>query len=220
MKIMVTMMKSAHWQNPEYFIPTRRSLLSRLKQWDDQDSWQDFFNTYWKLIYAVALQSGLTEAEAEEVVQDTIIEVSHKMPGFKYDPAIGSFKGWLLKTTRWRIRDQFRKRRSHSIPLDEGVEGSLSSERVDSIPDPAGDYLEAVWNDEWQKNLMDAALDKVKAKVKPKQYQMFDLYVLKEWPVQKVMQTLRVSATQVYVAKFRICSLLKKEIKNLESKSI
>ena len=38
-------------QQPDEFIPTRRSLLSRLKNWDDQDSWRDFFNTYWKLIY-------------------------------------------------------------------------------------------------------------------------------------------------------------------------
>jgi hypothetical protein len=31
-------------------IPTRYSLLSRLQNWDDQDSWKDFFDTYWRLI--------------------------------------------------------------------------------------------------------------------------------------------------------------------------
>ncbi|MBI4661895.1 MAG: sigma-70 family RNA polymerase sigma factor, partial [Verrucomicrobia bacterium] len=35
-------------------IPTRLSLIERLKNWDDQTSWQDFFNTYWRLIYGVA----------------------------------------------------------------------------------------------------------------------------------------------------------------------
>ncbi len=49
-------------------IGTRHSLLSRLKDWDDQDSWRDFFNTYWKLIYGVAIKSGLTDAEAQDVV--------------------------------------------------------------------------------------------------------------------------------------------------------
>ncbi|MBM3833633.1 MAG: sigma-70 family RNA polymerase sigma factor [Verrucomicrobia bacterium] len=66
-------------ENPDEFIPTRRSLLSRLKDWDDQESWKEFFNTYWKLIYGVAIKSGLTDAEAPDVVQDAIISIAKKM---------------------------------------------------------------------------------------------------------------------------------------------
>src|SRR5206468_6695174 len=36
--------------------------------------------------------------------------VAKNIDKLKYDPAIGSFKGWLLQITRWRIADQFRKR--------------------------------------------------------------------------------------------------------------
>ena len=57
-------------------IPTRYTLLSRLEDRGDQDSWKDFFDTYWRLIYSVALKSGLTEAEAQDVVQETIISVA------------------------------------------------------------------------------------------------------------------------------------------------
>ena len=81
-------------------IPTRQSLLSRLRNMDDQESWKDFFNTYWKLIYGVAMKAGLTETEAQEVVQETVICVAKKIPGFVYDPISGSFKAWLLKLTR------------------------------------------------------------------------------------------------------------------------
>src|SRR5262245_37419305 len=49
-------------------IPTRQSLLVRLKDWDDSTSWKDFFDTYWKLIYGVARKAGLTDAEAQDVV--------------------------------------------------------------------------------------------------------------------------------------------------------
>ena len=60
--------------NPvEDSIPTRYSLLSRLQDWDDQESWRVFFDTYWRLIYSVAARSGLTESEAQDVVQETII---------------------------------------------------------------------------------------------------------------------------------------------------
>ena len=91
------------------FIPTRRSLLSRLKRWDDQESWQDFFNTYWKLIYGVATRAGLSDSEAQDVVQDTMVAVARQMPNFKYDPALGSFKSWLFLITRRRITDHLRK---------------------------------------------------------------------------------------------------------------
>src|SRR5690349_5651338 len=81
-------------------LPTRRSLLTRLKKWDDQESWQDFFDTYWQLIYSVALRSGLNDSEAQDVVQETVAAVARQMPNFKYNPAIGSFKSWLLLITR------------------------------------------------------------------------------------------------------------------------
>ena len=101
-------------------IPTRHSLLSRLKHWDDQESWRDFFDTYWKLIYGVAIKSGMSDVEAQEVVQETVIAVAKKIPEFKTDPAFGSFKAWLLHLTRWRIADPGARRFSRSaefIPL-------------------------------------------------------------------------------------------------------
>ena len=44
-------------------LKTRRSLISRLRNVEDRDSWQEFFDTYWKLIYSVARKSGCTERE-------------------------------------------------------------------------------------------------------------------------------------------------------------
>lgn len=89
---------------------TRASLIDRLKDWQDESSWRDFFNIYWKLIYGVARKAGLTDAEAQDVVQETLVSVAKHMPAFKYDPSIGSFRAWLLNMTRWRIINQFRKR--------------------------------------------------------------------------------------------------------------
>src|SRR5215471_16312261 len=94
----------------EEFLPTRQSLLQRLKRWDDQESWRNFFELYSGLLYATAIKAGLSDSEAQDVVQDTIILVSKKMEGFKYDPAVDSFKGWLLYLTRKRIAMEYRKR--------------------------------------------------------------------------------------------------------------
>jgi hypothetical protein len=58
----------------------------------------------------------------------------------------------------------------------------------------------------------------VRRKVNPKHYQIFDLYALKNWPVEKVMAALEVTEDQVFQAKSRILKLLKKEVRSLETK--
>jgi RNA polymerase sigma-70 factor (ECF subfamily) len=63
--------------------------------------------------------------------------------------------------------------------------------------------------------MADAALTRVKAQVSPKQYQIFDYYVLREWEATKVQKHLGVSMAQVYLAKHRVGSVLKKELEKL-----
>jgi RNA polymerase sigma factor (sigma-70 family) len=196
-------------------IATRRSLVDRLANWDDQRRWQEFFDTYWKLIYSAARKSGLADAEAQEVVQETVITVAKNIDRLQYDPAVGSFKGWLLQITRWRIADQFRKREPGGAKRSH-LQGDSFTATIDRVPDSRIVNLDAVWETEWKDNLLEAAIARVKRKIDPKQFQIFDCYVRKEWPAQKVAERLRVSVGQVYLARHRVAALLKKEIKALE----
>jgi RNA polymerase sigma factor (sigma-70 family) len=200
----------------EDFIPTRYSLLSRLQDWGDQDSWKDFFDTYWRLIYSIALKSGLTEAEAQDVVQETIICVAKDIDKFKRDRALGSFKGWLKNLTRWRIADQFRKRQP-GLPKEnaESCENSHLPE-INEIPDQSDAGLEKLWEEEWQANLMEAAMERVRHRVKEEHYQMFDLNVVRQLPAARVAVMLEVHIAQVYLAKHRVLALIKKEVRLLE----
>ncbi len=200
-------------------IPTRATLIQRLKNWQDQSSWQEFFDTYWKLIYGVAIKGGLTGAEAQDVVQETMISVAKHMPTFEYNPAIGSFKTWLLNMTRWRITDQLRKRGPFA-GQSPSEETTTRTRTVDKVIDPAGHDLDALWNAEWEKTLLDAALAKVKRQLDPQKYQVFDLYVNKGWPPEKVAATFGLSVDNVYLIKHRTTELIKEEIKKLEEKII
>jgi len=56
----------------------------------------------------------------------------------------------------------------------------------------------------------------VKRSVKAKQYQVFDLYVLKQWPASKVAGFLGLNAGQVFVAKHRVLAVMKKEVQRLQ----
>src|SRR5512140_92729 len=115
-------------------LATRRSLVERLADWGDRKRWQEFFDTYWKLIYAAARKSGLADAEAQEVVQETVITVAKNIDRLKYDPAVGSFKGWLLQITRWRIADQFRKREPEGVKRPHLQDDSFTA-TIDRVPD-------------------------------------------------------------------------------------
>jgi RNA polymerase sigma factor (sigma-70 family) len=201
-------------------LPTRRTLLSRLRDWNDQESWRCFFDTYWKLIYSTAVKGGLTDAEAQDVVQDTVISVMKSIRTFRYDPQRGSFKSWLLKLTRWRILDQLDKRDPHLARHSNRADTSTRTATIERQPDPAGSALEAAWDREYEANLRQAAFERVKQKVDPKQYQVFDLYVVKKWPVVKVARFLGINAGVVYLTKHRITNLVKKEVAQMRDKPI
>lgn len=196
-------------------IPTRYTLLSRLQDWDDQESWRFFFDTYWRLIYSVASKSGLTESEAQDVVQETVISVAKDIHKFKRDRAIGSFKGWLCNLTRWRIADQLRKR-GPGVMAHITRETQLSDIREEENCAATNAELEEVWDKEWRTNLFEAAVERVKRKVKEEHFQIFDLNVVKAWPARKVADTLGVNIGQVYLAKHRVAGLIKREMRLLE----
>ena len=202
---------------PNDLIPTRRSLVSRLRKWDDQESWQEFFGTYWKLIYGVAIKSGLTDEEAEDVVQETVLSVAKKMDTFKYDPAVCSFKGWLMHVTRLRVIDQFRKRQPGIQAATPRNSDTSRTATVDRVPDPAA-VLDSIWDAEWEKNIVDAAMERVKRRVKPEHYQIFYLNVVKKLGVRKVASMIGVNVAHVYLVKHRVAELIKKEVKMLETK--
>ena len=98
-------------------------------------------------------------------------------------------------------------------------EGDRKTAVIDRFEDPKGDLLERMWDVEWKKNLADAALSRVKAQVSPKQYQIFDYYVVRQWDAGKVQKKLNVSMAQVYLAKHRVGAVLKKELAKLEDQA-
>lgn len=197
-------------------LETRRTLLSRLRNLDDQESWRSFFDRYWQLLYNVARQSGLGEAAAQDVVQETVICVARAMPDFRYDPARGSFKQWLLRITRRRIIDQLR-RTYRELPKSDLSPEALEDDEVhaESIADPVVERIDAAWELEWEQRVLAEAVARVKNAVNPKHFQVFDYCVLKEWSVAKVAATLDLNAAQVYLARHRVSLAVKKAARQI-----
>lgn len=201
------------------YAKTRKSLIERLDNWDDQKTWNEFYQTYWRLIYSVAIKAGLRPEEAFDCVQETILSIAKQSKKKLYDPEQGSFKTWLMNMTRWRINDQFRKRKKDTAMTGGEWDDDRKTAMIDRVEDPNGDVLSRFWDVEWKKNIAEAALTRVKAQVSPKQYQIFDFYVLRQWDAQKVQEKLSVSMAQVYLAKHRVGAVLKKELAKLQDET-
>ena len=193
-------------------LPTRQSLLSRLRDIGDDASWRTFFDTYWRLIYNVARKTGLSDEDAQEVVQDTVISVAKKMPEFRYDPAKGSFKRWLLTITQRRIHDRLR-RHYQSLPMA-SITSAEGLPAMALAPDAA---MDAAWEEEWQRNIFQAALARVRQRVNPKHFQVFDYCVLQNMPSSEVARRLGLTAAQVYLNKHRMMLAVKRAVKELEA---
>ena len=105
-------------------------------------------------------------------------------------------------------------------PREPAPDDGTGTGTIDRIPEPTESMLEALWHQEWETALLDAALERVKRHVSPEQFQIFDLYALKELPVAQVASILGVNGPRIYLAKHRIAALLKKEIEKLKTQFI
>lgn len=193
-------------ENERELLPTRASLLSRIRD-SQNEGWQEFFETYWKLIYNTARHYNLTDAEAQDVVQETMLGVSRNIPSFDYDPQKCSFKTWLRKLIHWRITDQLRKREHHQ-PL----EGA-------ALNVPEESEFTRQFDQDWERNLASAAIERVKQETSPQLFQIFDFCVLQKKGIDQTAHVLGVSKARVYLARHRVYHRIARELQRLKEKS-
>jgi len=202
--------------HPGTSLLTRPTLLFRVREAGDGASWEEFHRLYRRLIYGRARRSGLSHEDAEDVAQDVFGRVAETIKDFDTNPERGSFRGWLMKLTHWRIADKFESRGKlpmqapSPVPADEAEPRTTSIERVAA---PADDEDE--WDREWQQHVLAAALERLARQVKPKHFQAFELYVRQGWPVLKVCRQLSINPASVYVIGHRLTKLLKAEVEKL-----
>lgn len=89
-------------------------LLERVKNLDDQESWNEFHKLCAPFILSLSIrQYGLSKEDAKDVVQETLLKVAKYLPGFNSDPAAGSFRGWLRQIVRTQVIERWRREKKH-----------------------------------------------------------------------------------------------------------
>ncbi len=192
-------------------VPTRASLLARLRNMEDDSGWRQFFETYHRLIYGRVRRRGVPEADAEDIVAEIISGVGRRMPAFVYDPARCSFKTWLFRVVENRIADYFR-RRARSLPEAAGESGW-----DEEVADPSVVQPDEGWEEEWMRNLAEAAFERVRKKANPRYLQIYIYSEMEGHGAAETASHLRTTANDVYTAKHRIEKLLRQEGKQIAS---
>ncbi len=196
---------------------TRKTLISKLKNWEDQKTWDEFYQIYWRLIYSVGLKAGLNTEDAFDVVQDTILAIAKQnSEGRGYDATKGSFKVWLLQITRWRIKDKWRNHQKNPLASKEETTQDDPLESYDKVGNLDQAHFDLYWSEEWQQHLIEETLRNVKLEVSPQQYQLFAAAVFDDLPMAEIKSNFGVAASQVYLAKHRVAKVFKKHYKRLE----
>lgn len=190
---------------------TSASLLIQLRDPDDARAWERFYNVYAPLILAFAHRNGCSDDDARDVLQETMVCILRSLPSFRYDPAKGKFRSYLLRIVDSRIKDAWRRRQREAA-----LDRALVAAGPDRNPGPAPATAPTEWKRLWQHNLLLQALSRIRRRTDPRTYRSFELYVLQGQPVAAVQAELSCSANTVYQHRHRMLRRLRREVDKLK----
>ena len=190
---------------------TRVTLLARIRDGQDGDAWREFVQIYGPVVYRVARNRGLQDADAADLMQDVLRSVARNAPRMEYDPTRGTFRGWLYTVTRNKIYNFLNGQRHRP----RGSGDADAHERLDATPARDSDGPEADWEREYQRQLTDRAMDRVKHEFQKNTWDAFWQTAVDGKAAAEVGVSLKMSAGAVYVAKSRVLARLREEVRKM-----
>ncbi len=185
---------------------TSASLLDRLREKPDADSWQRLVDLYTPLIRGWLRRHGLPDQEADDLVQEVLAVVVRRLPDFRRQPHTGAFRSWLRTITVNCLRDAWRSQRIRPRATGD----SNFQQMLDQLEDP-GSGLSGLWNDEHDRHVLNELLALIKPRFEPSTWQAFQLVTLQGASPKDVSAELGISVNAVFIAKSRVLSLLRRE---------
>jgi RNA polymerase sigma-70 factor (ECF subfamily) len=191
---------------------TSVTLLARLRQVPpDQAAWGEFAERYGRKIYGWCRQWNLQEADAQDVTQDVLVRLAQKMQDFDYDPA-RSFRAWLKTVARHAWSDSWGGRKRVGA-----AGGSQVLDLLQTVE--AREDLVARLEDEFDRELLDEAMARVRTRVTPRTWRAFELMALEGLSGAEAAKVLEMKVAAVFIAKSRVQRHLQEELQKLEGRS-
>ncbi len=182
---------------------TPASLLERLRRPAEQHAWARFVDLYTPLLCYWAGQAGCSEPDAADLVQEVLLVLIRKLPGFTYD-CRKSFRGWLrtILLNKWRDRQ-----RRAELPLEPG------GATLDELP--AGDPGDPLDEAEYREYLVGRAMELMRSEFQPATWKACWESVVSDRPAAEIAAELGMTVDAVYAAKSRVLRRLRQELQGL-----
>lgn len=189
--------------NPE----TRPSLILRLGDPADDAAWMEFLQIYEPTLFQLAARWGLQDADAAEVVQETLLAVTNAIPKFKSE-GDGAFRGWLAKIVRNKLADHLAKRSKQERGSgDSNVLRWLDQQACETSP-------ESIWDWQAKRQIFAWAADCLRNQVSASTWDAFYRTSVCGESVADVAKDLGIREGMIYVARSRVMARLRKAVQS------
>jgi RNA polymerase sigma-70 factor (ECF subfamily) len=188
---------------------TSVSLLDRLRDSPDAASWQRLVDLYTPLIQGWLRRQGLQDSDADDLAQDVLAVLVRELPGF-HRQRPGAFRSWLRTITVNRLRNFWRARQARPAATGDSDFGRL----LEQLEDPHSE-LSRLWDQEHDQHIMKRAMELIESEFTPSTWQAFRRQVLEGASVDTVAAEMGLSANAVIIAKSRVLSRLREEVRGL-----
>jgi RNA polymerase sigma factor (sigma-70 family) len=190
---------------------TQPSLLVRVRDHRDAESWSQFVEMYAPLVYGFLRKRGLQDADAADLTQDVMGNVAAAVSKFEYDPKRGSFRKWLFTVALNRLRNFQRSGSRKAAGSGDTQVHRLLSEQ----PDPKNGEADE-WNQDYERRLFQHAADRVRIHFQDSTWQAFWQTAVEGRKAGDVSAGLGLSVAAVHLAKGRVIGRIKQEIAHLQ----
>jgi RNA polymerase sigma factor (sigma-70 family) len=189
--------------------PTRASLLVRIRDAADGSAWAQFVQLYTPLIYGFARKRGLQDADAADLTQDVLAAVSRAVRRLEYDPAKGTFRGWLFTAVRHRLRH-------YLVQKPHQPQGTGDSQALQHLAEQPAPEEKSDWEQDYEQRLFHWAADQVRPTVADSTWQAFWQTTLESRDPKEVAGELGMQVAAVYMAKSRVLKRLKETMEQAQ----
>lgn len=180
---------------------TRVTLLIRLRNKYDNDSWEEFTNYYSSYVYAVLKGMGVDFSELDDMKQSILLKLWKNLPEFEYRPEKGSFRSWLCTVIRRSVYNYFRDKKNTA---------ELKSE------DSVNAEVEKIAEREWMVHIASLAWDSIAEDFSDTVKETY-VRLSNGESADDIAAILKITRGSVYVYKERVQKALRKEVRRLNT---
>ena len=193
---------------------TSLSLLERVQDSDNSESWGRLVAIYTPLIHKWLKQYDVQPTDADDLVQDVLLAVAGDVKKFDHQGNAGAFRAWLKTILVNRLRKFWRTRDRKPA----GFAGPDLNDRLAELENPTSSVSQ-IWNREHDQYVLRQLLQLTKNQFAPQTWEAFCQVALQGKKPAEVAQKLGISLNAVCLAKSRVLRRLRQEATGLVASS-